>query len=138
MTAMEQVMIVLSSGTGVSSSAIMGANMVQARAAVLQIPKTAPRYRLGKYTSVLMYSIANPAQIPNFARSIIPGTILMSSFFSAIQRKAAAPTASMFIRRIEFRGPRNLTMRPDSKVDIDSERDATIEFLYTLPGMYFM
>ena len=48
---------------------------------------------------------------------------------SAIQRKTYAPAARIFIRRIAFRGPVNLTIRPDSKVEIASEREATIEFL---------
>ena len=46
------------------------------------------------------------------------------------ESQALVPAAAkIFMRSIAFRGPVNLTIRPDSKVEIASEREATIEFL---------
>ena len=44
----------VSSGMGLGASATIGAKIVTERAVTLQVPKTRPMYRFGKYYSVLI------------------------------------------------------------------------------------
>ena len=74
-----------------------------------------------------MYNIAKPAQTPNLASRIRAGTSPSHSFTSAAQSPTVERPAIVFIREIELRGPASVTISPDSKVEIDSDREAMIE-----------
>ena len=119
----------ISSGTGLGSSATIGAIIVTNLAVTLHVPNTLPMNLFGKYCSVLIYSIAKAAPVPNFAASTVKGTGSAQALAVLAQRPAAESTVKKLAVDSPLTEPSLTTMQPAIQWATVSLTDETTELV---------